>query len=58
MAIKYLAERIFCKHEYKMVEGSECMIRNGMSKMAQFECAKCGRKRWDVTPYTILNKNK
>ena len=56
MAIKYLAERIFCKHEYKMVEGSECMIRAGMSKMAQFECKKCGRKRWDVTPYSILNK--
>ena len=58
MAIKNLAERIFCKHEQKKVECSECMIRNGISKIAQFECAKCGRKRWDVTPYSILNKNK
>ena len=58
MAIKKLAERIFCKHEYKMVEGSEHMIRAGMSKMAQFECTKCGRKIWDIIPYSILNKNK
>lgn len=55
--MKNLSERIFCKHEYKMI-GDEQMIHFGMRKIAQFECKKCGRKRWDVTPYSILNKNK
>ena len=50
--IKQFLKRLFCKHEYKMVEGSECMIRDGMSKMAQFECTKCGRKIWDIIPYS------
>ena len=50
--MKQFLKRLFCKHKYKMVEGSECMIRGGMSKMAQFECKKCGRKIWDIIPYS------
>ena len=44
--MKQFLKRLFCKHEWEEIEGSECMIRDGMSKMAQFECNKCGKVIW------------
>lgn len=42
--IKDIIEKLMCKHNYKMIEGTCHMIHGGMSKAATFKCSKCGTK--------------
>ena len=44
--MKQFLKGLFCKHEWKEIEGSRHMIHGGMSQGAKFICNKCGKVIW------------
>ena len=54
--IKQFLKGLFCKHEWKEIEGSRHMIHGGMSKGANFKCNKCGKVIWSDIFARTVNK--
>lgn len=44
--LKLFFKRLICKHKYEMIEDTCHMKDGGMSKGADFECSKCGKRTW------------
>lgn len=52
-------KKLFCKHEWIMIDGTCHMINGGMSKGAKFKCNKCGKEIWsDIFSNKVNKKNK
>ena len=38
--------KLFCKHEWGMIEDTCHLYDGGISKEAMFKCSKCGKESW------------
>lgn len=42
--MKNFIKKLFCKHNYKEIEGTRHMKDGGMDKVAEFKCTKCNKE--------------
>ena len=60
--MKNFIKKLFCRHEYQMIDGTCHMKDFGMSKGAKFKCCRCGKEIWsDIFAKEVnrkINKNR